>query len=215
MSGAGDRILFHLKTHGATGAEAMAEALGVTPQAVRQQLDRLQEDALVAFEDQAAGRGRPKRHWRLSEAGHARFPDTHAQLTVELIKAVRTELGPAALDRIIARRERDQLAAYQARLTRCPALADKIAALAELRTAEGYMAEWRPAEDGFLLIENHCPICVAAIECLGFCAAELALFTAALGPEATIERTDHIAAGGRRCAYRIRVEAVSQPALAR
>jgi predicted ArsR family transcriptional regulator len=212
LSSAGDKILFHLKTHGAAGAEALAEALGVTPQAVRQQLDRLQDEALVAFEDQVVGRGRPKRHWRLSDTGHARFPDTHGQLAVELIRAIRHELGAPALDRIIAHRERDQLATYQARLTGCPTLADRVAALAELRTAEGYMAEWRETEDGFLLVENHCPICAAATECLGFCAAELDLFKTALGPGVSVERIDHIAAGGRRCAYRIDVEAVSRPA---
>jgi predicted ArsR family transcriptional regulator len=33
----------------------------------------------------------------------------------------------------------------------------------DLRTEEGYMAEFEAEPDGsFLLIENHCPICAAA-----------------------------------------------------
>jgi len=203
LSSPGERILFHLKTHGAAGAEAMAQALGVTPQAIRQQLDRLHASQLVDFQDQTAGRGRPKRQWLLTEAGHARFPDTHAQLTVELIAAIRAELGEAALDRIVARRGLDQLGAYQSRLATRSNLAGKVAALTELRSAEGYMAEWREEEDGFLMIENHCPISVAATACLGFCTAELTIFKSALGPDFQIERVDHIAAGGRRCTYRI------------
>ena len=43
----------------------------------------------------------------------------------------------------------------------------------------------------------------AAAACQGFCRAELALFQAALGDGVSVERTDHILAGARRCAYRI------------
>ena len=65
------------------------------------------------------------------------------------------------------------------------------------------MAEWRADADGFLLLENHCPICAAATACQGFCRAELDVFRAVLGPGVSVERTDHILAGARRCAYRI------------
>ena len=57
---------------------------------------------------------------------------------------------------------------------------------------------------GYLLVENHCPICSAAAQCQGLCAAELAVFRAVLGPDVDVERTDHILAGARRCAYRVR-----------
>ena len=59
-------------------------------------------------------------------------------------------------------------------------------------------------EGGFLFIENHCPICAAAAACSGLCRAELELFRRTLGPDVTVERTDHILAGARRCAYRVR-----------
>jgi predicted ArsR family transcriptional regulator len=70
------------------------------------------------------------------------------------------------------------------------------------------MAEWRAEGDGFLLIENHCPICAAAAACQGFCRAELEVFQDTLGPGVAIERIDHILAGARRCAYRIVPETV-------
>jgi predicted ArsR family transcriptional regulator len=39
--------------------------------------------------------------------------------------------------------------------------------LASIRTNEGYMAEIQSLDDdSFLLIENHCPICAAAIALL-------------------------------------------------
>jgi predicted ArsR family transcriptional regulator len=82
-------------------------------------------------------------------------------------------------------------------------LAQKVARLAELRSAEGYMAEARDEDGQLLLVENHCPICVAATRCQNFCRSELAIFEAALGPGVAVERIDHIVSGARRCAYRI------------
>ena len=80
--GSGDPVLLVLKSHGSQRAAALARRLGVSPQAVRKRLDRLLEDGLVRFEDEAGRPGRPKRCWSLSERGHGRFPDTHAQLKI-------------------------------------------------------------------------------------------------------------------------------------
>lgn len=199
-----ERILFELKSRGEMTTAALAERFGISAQAVRQHMARLADDGLVGWRDEVTGKGRPRRHWRLTEAAADRFPDTHAQLTVELIDAVRGELGEAALESLLARRERDNLARYRERVAGRARLRDRVAALARQRAEEGYMAEWHKQRDGsFLLVENHCPICAAASACQGFCRAELATFRAVLGPDCTVERTEHIPAGARRCAYRI------------
>src|SRR5262249_15531149 len=87
----------------------------------------------------------------------------------------------------------------------------RVARLAEARSREGYMAECRPDGDGYLLIENHCPICTAATACQGFCRAELDVFQRALGDEVSVERAEHIIGGDRRCAYRVALKCVPQP----
>jgi predicted ArsR family transcriptional regulator len=122
---------------------------------------------------------------------------------VQLIGAIRSAFGESALDRIIRGRESEIRRGYRAALADAPTLAARVARLAELRAREGYMAEWRRDGDGFLLVENHCPICAAASACQGFCRSELEIFRAALGPDAAVERVEHILAGARRCAYRI------------
>ncbi len=67
------------------------------------------------------------------------------------------------------------------------------------------MAEAIAQGDGsVLLVENHCPICSAAATCQGLCTMELEVFQRVLGDKATVERVEHIQAGARRCAYRIR-----------
>ncbi len=197
------RLLLLLKTRGPQPSAELGAVLGITGEAARQQLIKLGEEGLVEAESEARGVGRPLQRWRLTASGNARFPDTHAELTVQLIATVRGVLGEAALERIIAAREAETRQAYASALAGAGGLAERVARLAALRAREGYMAEWREEGDGFLLIENHCPICAAAASCQGFCRAELDIFRSVLGDAARIVRDEHILAGARRCVYRI------------
>jgi predicted ArsR family transcriptional regulator len=200
-----DKVLFQLKTRGPQTAGQLASRLGVTAMAVRQHLYTLAGDGLVAFADERRKVGRPARVWSITPAASSRFPDTHGDLTVELLKAVRTTFGEDGLDRLIGERSRQQREAYRSRMpaARAP-LEERVAALARIRCEEGYMAEWSKDESGALVLsENHCPICAAATVCQGFCRDELAMFRELLGESVKITRTDHILAGARRCAYRI------------
>jgi predicted ArsR family transcriptional regulator len=200
---AGDRLLMLLKTRGPQTAAALGTALGITAEAARQQLGKLAAEGLVVAAAEPRGVGRPAWVWSLTAAGHARFPDAHAELTVQLLRTIRSELGERALDRLIAARASEAHTNYAAALAGTADLGERVARLAELRSREGYMAEWRAEGDGYLLVENHCPICAAAAACQGFCRAELDLFQRALGEDVSVERTEHIIAGDRRCAYRI------------
>jgi predicted ArsR family transcriptional regulator len=201
---AGDAILFQLKSLGEAQAETLARRLGISVQAVRQRLERLLAEDLVGYSDRAHGRGRPRRLWSLAPGAASLFPDTHAQLTVDLIGAIRSELGETALVQLLDRRREQITAAYGKRLAREPDIARKLAALADMRSAEGYMARLEElADQRFLLVEDHCPICAAAMSCQGFCSIELQVFRNLLGPGWHIERQDHLLTGARRCTYRI------------
>jgi len=201
------RILDLLKRAGATEAAAIAATLELTPTGVRQHLAELETAGLVARADtQPAGRGRPPVVWSLTEIAAELFPDRHADLTVELIAAIREAVGDDRLDQVIDVRARRQLDAYRSVLpaARAP-LAERVQALADQRTAEGYMAEVRTEDDGScLLIEHHCPVCDAAESCTGICRAELDVFRGALGRRVTVEREQHLLSGDTRCVYRIR-----------
>jgi predicted ArsR family transcriptional regulator len=200
---AADGLLVLLKTRGPQTAAALGKATRVSTEAARQQLVRLAADGLVVATAQRRGVGRPAKVWGLTEAGNARFPDAHAELTAQLIGSIRAHLGEAVLDRLIESRAAESKAAYAAALKGAAGLGKKVARLAEARTREGYMAESLAKGEGYVLVENHCPICVAAKACQGFCRAELETFRAVLGPDASVERTEHIVHGDRRCAYRV------------
>jgi predicted ArsR family transcriptional regulator len=194
---AGDAILLQLKSRGEVQAETLARRLGISVQAVRQRLDRLLAESFVAYSDRAHGRGRPRRLWALAPGAASLFPDTHAQLTVDLIGTIRTELGETALTQLLERRREQITAAYRKRLARKRDVAKKLTALADMRLAEGYIA-WLEAlgDDGLLFVEDHCPICAAAITCQGFRSIELEVFRNLLVPDWHIDREDHLLSGG-------------------
>ena len=200
-----DRVLLQLKTRGTATAAVLAKRLDVTPMAIRQHLAALEIEGLVTHIEERRAVGRPARVWDLTQRAAERFPDSHADLTVELLAAVKDVFGEEGLERLIHARAGKQRQSYRQQLPGADtSLAKRVAALSELRRNEGYMADWSQEPDGsFLLVENHCPICAAATLCQGFCRDELELFRDVIGPDAEVERSEHLLAEARRCAYRI------------
>lgn len=197
-----NRILRFLKFRGPQSTDSVARHLGITLPGARKHLQSLVRANLIGFSDETGQVGRPKRTWQLTPEAEKRFPDSHSVLTLEMIGAIRTIFGEEGLDRLIATRETEAVGRYRSALQNLADTAKKVAKLAELRSAEGYMADWQALPDGsFLLAENHCPICAAARICQGFCRSELAVFRAALGPNVVVQRAEHILVGARRCAY--------------
>ena len=203
MSATPDRLLYQLKSRGPQAAATLAGACAITPMGAHKQLQALLEQGLVSSRDEADGPGRPKRMWTLTAAGHARFPDRHADLAVQLIRHAATVLGPGAVDRLVGAREAEQLAEYGAALAGLASPGARVRRLAELRAREGYMARVEKVGKGWLLVEDHCPICAAAAACQGLCRSELEIFARCLGDDLRVERVEHVLAGGRRCAYRV------------
>ena len=200
-----DRIMDRLKTRGPQSVKILSKQLGMTTMGVRQHLADLETKGLVLqTQEERQTRGRPVHLWKLSKSGHNRFPDSHAQTALELIDVIRSSLGEESLNQLIDSRSAKVQASYRAQLdASAPELQQQIERLAQLRSEEGYMAEVRLLPDGWMLIENHCPICSAATSCQQFCKSELEIFQRLFENEATVARTDHLLEGARRCAYKI------------
>lgn len=206
LSDAKRRIVERLKRVDSATAPELAELFVTTDTAIRQHLETLEQAGLVErFVAGPTGRGRPPLHWRLTALATDLFPDRHGELTVGLIGAIRETLGETALDRVIAARAAHQLETYRRELPD-PSEAGvpvRLRRLAELRTAEGYLAEVVADGAELLLVEHHCPVCDAATVCQGLCRSELQLFRDALGGGVRVERVQHVLGGDARCAYRV------------
>lgn len=199
------RIMHRLKTRGPQSVKILAKQLEMTTMGVRQHLTDLEQKGYVSqTREEKQTRGRPVHLWKLSARGHEQFPDSHAQVTLELINIIRTTLGEDSLNQLIDKRGEQIQAQYQIALDEAESdLQSQIECLSRLRSEEGYMAEIRLLPDGWLLIENHCPICSAAEQCQQFCKSELAMFQQLLQGIASVSRIDYLLTGARRCAYKI------------
>ncbi len=198
-----DRFLYLLKKAGPLPAAQIAQELGITAEGARFQLQKLAEEGLVQPVAENKGVGRPVQIWQLTGKGNARFPDAHAELSQHLIEAVKSLLGEQVLNDLISRREVMVREKYQQAVAPLATLQEKIAAVAVLRSSEGYIAEYEKDGDDFLLVENHCPICAAAASCEKICTSELDTLREVLGEDTRVERQEHMVKGDRRCVYRI------------
>lgn len=187
-------VLDLLKLRGPLNAPALAKLRGVALTAVRQQLAALEREGLVNSAVRRRGVGRPTRLYALTEKAEALFPQGYGPLALSLLRQIRAVDGDAKIDALLRRRQRDLAEAYRERL-KGMSRAEKWRELARIRAEEGYMA--KGAADG--LKEHHCPLAAIAREFPQVCAFEKKLFEQVLGVK--LERTEHLASGGRACAY--------------
>lgn len=108
MPSTAEQVLFPLKTRGPQTTRLLAAAPALTSIGARRQLEAWLDKGGVRFEDAAHGPtggqhdgaadkvGRSARQWLLTGAGHARFPDRHADLTLQLLtRCARCSASPA------------------------------------------------------------------------------------------------------------------------
>lgn len=198
-----EQALEVIKRNGPSSVSDIAAAMGVTTEGARFHLLRLENNGLIKSESVSQGRGRPKQIWSLTKHGHDRFPNTHEELNANIIQMMRDTLGEDAVDKVVERHQQTLKERYSREIDPTDDLENRIKKLVEIRSREGYMADYHKKPDHFLFIENHCPICSAAKACQGFCKAEETTFNQILGTNVSVERVEHILDGARRCCYRI------------
>ena len=203
LSTRGNELVRVLKNVGEATAEELTERLGVTTSAVRQQLDGLAADGLVAWRPQARGRGRPAHVYRLTRAAEPLFPKAYGGLTNELLGYV-AAADPGLIDDIFDRRRQRRLEGARARLAPLEGdFAGRVAELARILDEDGYLASFEALPDGsFRIVEHNCAVLDVAERYGQACSSEIAFLRQAL-PDARVERVSHMIAGAHSCAYEV------------
>jgi len=192
-------LLMALKREGEARAEQLAEALGVTVSAIRQQIDLLRDDGLVEHREERGGRGRPGHWFRLTRRADALFPKAYGGLTNELLQYL-NDADPEMVDHLFDRRRRRRADAAKVRLAGM-AFPAQVAELARILDEDGYLADFEALPDGtFRVTEHNCAVLDVAERYAMACSSEIAFLREAL-PGATVERVSHMIAGAHSCAY--------------
>ncbi len=193
-------ILTALKRQGSMRTAEVADALGITVAAARQQLGRLSDDGLVRHGPEVDGRGRPAHRWQLAPLAESLFPKRYGDLTTELLGYLGGPASPAVAD-LFEQRRRRRVGAARPRLAgRSPG--DQVTELARILDEDGYLAEAVPDGDGWLIVEHNCAILTVAEGFRQACSSEVSFIRDVL-PWAKVERVSHRMDGAHRCAYRI------------
>ena len=195
-------ILNLLKRQGPLDASAVADALSLTPAAVRLQLGRLEEDGLLVHRDEVAPgtrRGRPRHVYDLTGAAEALYPKRYGDLTTELLGYLGGP-GAAQVDELFESRRKRRVAGALPRTANLP-FDEQVAALTAILDEDGYLAEAERLPDGsWRITEHNCAILTVAHGFSQACTSELAFIRDAL-PGATVRRVAHLMDGAHVCAY--------------
>ncbi len=194
-------ILLALKRNGSMRAHDLAEQLGITVAAVRQQLVRLSEDELVTHRRDPEGRGRPSHSYELAPAAEMLFPKRYGDLTTELLGYLG---GPDSKEvgELFEQRRKRRLAGARTRLA-AMALDEQVAELTRILDEDGYLADVERLEGGgWRITEHNCAILSVATGFRQACSSEIAFIRDAL-PGARVERVAHLMDGAHVCAYEV------------
>jgi predicted ArsR family transcriptional regulator len=210
-TGTRQSILEALKREGPLAIAQLAERLAMSGEAVRQQLVQLQREGWIeALHDRAAGRhsGRPAARYRLTQAGDHVFPKHYDALTVAVLDAVSSELGPEALDRILASLTDARARVWEQRLAG-KSVRERVEALRGVYEGEDPFMEAEEVSGGFRLIEHNCPFLNVALERPALCSLTVSLLSRLLGFE--VVREERFQSGDGRCSFRVLMDKPRAP----
>lgn len=164
-------VLSIMQRRGQVTVKDLEEALGVTANAVRQQLAVLLAEGYISQEAENIGRGRPKHVYALTVKGRSLFPHHYDEFTNSLLREILVSEGPEKVQELLGRMSRRLAAQYERELVDLPA-EERATRLTELLNAKGILAEIKFQEDGIVFHEYTCPYFELAREHRAICDME-------------------------------------------
>jgi predicted ArsR family transcriptional regulator len=181
-------LLAHLKTAGWTTIPALARALSISTEAVRQQLSQLEKEGWVRSncgpEERRRTRGRPPVEYCLSPAADDLFIKQYPQIAVEFFDAIEDQAG------------------FLTTLTN-----ERVRRVGSAKKIESIYVEGDPytsiekSDDGYLLIERNCPYLQFARERPLFCSSTVSALRRLSGCE--VVREERFQDGDGRCVFHV------------
>ncbi len=183
--------------NGPSTAVVLGERLGLTPAGIRRHLDTLVSQGILEAREPRLiirGRGRPAKVFVVTDAGRAHFAQSYDDLAAAALRYLRTQSGVAALEGFAQSRAID----LERRISLSHLkVEERLPALVEALSAEGYAASAASLGNGDQLCQHHCPVAHVAAEFPEICEAETAALSRILGSH--VQRLATIAHGDGVC----------------
>jgi predicted ArsR family transcriptional regulator len=195
-------VVMELKRSPGLAAKDLSSRLGLSMNAIRHHLKELEVVGVVAWErSQTGGVGAPEHAYRLTPNGEALFPERYKETLTQLLEHLVATAGRPAAVRFIESHFENQ-AGHLAPALRGATPSERMAIVADARTADGYMAEGTATFCCGSFTEHHCALRAVSERFPEICAAEERFLERTLGGK--IERRQHLLSGDDACAYSVR-----------
>jgi predicted ArsR family transcriptional regulator len=198
------QILFLIKQEEQATIAKIASQIGVTYEAVRQQLRQLEAENLVArYQQRLLGKSRAGRRtsfYRLTPAGEHLFPKNYGELAVALIDALAGQLGPEALEQLLASLADAQVARWEPAL-RSLSLAERVEALREIYLEDDPFTSVDATGGELRLVERNCPFLHVASRRPALCSVTVSTLARLLGYR--VRREKRFQDGDGRCVFHV------------
>jgi predicted ArsR family transcriptional regulator len=201
-------ILGILKREGARTIRELAEELGVTYEAVRQQLTQLDRDGWLTKrreppdgDAEARPVGRPRSQYHLTPAGDHLFPKDYDSLSIALLDAIAERDGEDGLLELLGTLSDRRVSEWRGA---CDGL-DLDGRLDLVRGIyfddDPYISVERAGDGGRRLVERNCPFLNVAMERPVLCSLTVDVLSRMLGRR--VVRDERFQAGDGRCSFRV------------
>lgn len=196
------KILEYLKQHGEATVDELSSTLdNLTAVTVRHHLDVLRSEGLVASPAvrHRDSPGRPKYVYGLTEKAEALFPKNFQSLTIHLLDELKTNLDPQQLNEIFEGLSKRMLLADGINIPEDATLEKRVELVVEHLNNHGYVANYEPHPEGFVLISSNCPYSGVAETHEELCTLDVTYMGHLLG--VTPRRISHRRDGGHYCSF--------------
>ncbi len=198
------KIVGALRERRAASAFDLAQAFGLSPNAIRQQLVVLERDGLVAGRSVRRGKTKPTVEYSLTSEADRYFPQQYDKMLNAVLREVRASGGSAAVQAIFDRIGQRSAERLTPELEGKPTEERVVSLVASLKAA-GVAADYEKRPDGKLVLHEHtCPYAAVVAENPECCSAiHSILDRVAPGKAAHVES---LATGGGECRFEIETD---------
>jgi DeoR family transcriptional regulator, suf operon transcriptional repressor len=191
-------LLDLLRITGPLSVAQLADAMEVTPTAVRQRLVRLLSQKAIQRESTRHGRGRPRHNYWLTEKGLSLTGSNFTDLAMTLWQEIRQSSDPELRRETLRRIARTLAAGYTDQI-HGDTPAERMQSLADLLARRRIPVSVEHSSQGEVLTERACPYPMLAEQDQDICNMERMMFAELLGQN--VELTQCRLQGGGDCRF--------------
>ena len=198
------KIVEELHRRQSASAVDLARDLGLTPNAIRQQLLVLERDGLVSEKAVRRGPTKPTLEFSLTARAEQLFAQPYGRMLNAVLTEVRRREGPQGVAEIFESIGQRTARAARDRITDSSP-EGRMAGVTALLRKKGVDAEYNLIEGGFELHEHNCPYASVVKEHPEVCSVIHRVLDETVG--GTHSQTESLATGGTECRFEVKINA--------